>query len=217
MMPPSATRRSIWLRRPTEGRGSTLHGPPRFRGLVARAVRSSRSARLTPAQARRLFAYNERVFHRFVRRVRKLPWRSARRRRETGHQTLFDTLVHILNVHEVWLAYIVRGRTSDPELEALFAERGRHPRDWAGFRTYDRKVWGLVEAYLRHLTPRELAKPVRVFWMPGTYVVSDALLQVTFEQAHHLGEIIGALWQDDVEPPEMTWIRVSQGSAPKRR
>ena len=36
----------------------------------------------------------------------------------------------------------------------------------------------------------------------------DALLQVTFEQAHHTGELIALLWQIDVEPPEMTWIDV---------
>ncbi len=36
----------------------------------------------------------------------------------------------------------------------------------------------------------------------------DALLQVTFEQAHHLGELIALFWQQDVEPPEMTWIDV---------
>ena len=45
--------------------------------------------------------------------------------------------------------------------------------------------------------------------MPGRYVVSDGLLQTTFEQAHHLGEIIAALWQDDIEPPPMTWIEVA--------
>lgn len=166
-------------------------------------------APLTVGQARQLFAYNEAVFERFVRRARSLSWRQVRRRRETGHQTLFATLVHILNVHEVWIGSILPGRSSDPELERLFADPERHPRDWRGFLRYDRRVWAAVHAYLEAVTPADLAREVHVFWMPGRYVASDGLWQTTFEQAHHLGEIIAALWQDDVKPPEMTWIRVS--------
>ncbi len=163
---------------------------------------------LTPPQARRLYAYNRAVFDRFARRARSLSWRAASRPREIGHQSILGTLVHILNVHEVWLAYILRGRTSDPELEALFADPARKPGDWAGFARYARRVWTEVDAYLATASKRALAAPVHVFWMPGRYVASDGLLQATFEQAHHLGEIIGVLWQDDVAPPEMTWIRV---------
>ncbi len=163
---------------------------------------------LTPAQARRVYAYNEEVFGRFVRRLRGRSWRSVRRKREIGHQSLFDTLVHILNVHEVWVGYILRGRTSDEELQRLFDDPARHPSDWKGFRAYNDRVWATVHDYLGKATPRGLSQPVKVFWMPGRYVASDGLLQATFEQAHHLGEIIGALWQDDVEPPEMTWVGV---------
>jgi uncharacterized damage-inducible protein DinB len=170
---------------------------------------------LTPAQARRLFAYNRRVFDRFVRAVRRLPWRHASRSREIGHQSLFATLVHILNAHEVWIGYILPGRNSDEELEALFQDPVRKPKDWKGFVAYERRVWKLVDGSLASVTPRKLGQPVRAFWMPGRYVASDGLLQTTFEQAHHLGEIIGSLWQDDVEPPEMTWIRVGPG--PSRR
>jgi uncharacterized damage-inducible protein DinB len=166
---------------------------------------------LTPALARELFAYNEQVFGRFARRVRRMSLREARRRREIGHQSYFDTLVHILNVHEVWLGYILPGRGSDAELERLFADRSRHPTDWRGFATYARRVWALGHAYLARATPAALARPARAFWMPGRYSASDALWQVSFEEAHHLGEIIGALWQRDIEPPAMTWIDNARG------
>ncbi len=169
---------------------------------------SAAAERLTPAQARRLFGYNRRVFDRFVRRIRKQSRRFAHRRREIGHQTLFETLVHILNVQEVWIGFILQGRNSDAELEQLFRDPTRRPKDWKGFGRYRRRVEDGTRRYLARVTAAELARPVHAFWMPGRYVASDALWQVTLEQAHHLGEIIGALWQDDVEPPEMTWIRV---------
>ncbi|HLM91258.1 MAG TPA: DinB family protein [Thermoplasmata archaeon] len=179
--------------------------------MAKRAARTKRPL-LTPDQARAIYAYNFRVFDRFVRRVRRLPGRAARKRREIGHQSLFDTLVHILNVQEVWLTYIVRGRNSDAELGTLFRDARRHPRDWKGFRAYERRVRAGLEAYLAELTPREMRRPVHVFWMPGDYTVSDAILQTTFEEAHHLGEIIGALWQEDLPSPEMTWIGVGRAA-----
>ncbi len=42
----------------------------------------------------------------------------------------------------------------------------------------------------------------------STMSLRDPLLQVTFEQTHHTGELIALFWQQDVEPPEMTWIDV---------
>jgi uncharacterized damage-inducible protein DinB len=169
------------------------------------------------ADVRAIVAYNRSVFERYARRVRRLSRAAAFRRREIGHQSFFDTLVHILNVHEVWLVYIVRGRAD--ELETLFGDKSRHPRDWPGFRTYADRVWSGVEATGRRLTPAQLGRPVKAPWMPGRYTVRDAVLQTTLEQAHHLGEMIGAFWQDDLEPPEMTWIDTRREAArrPRRR
>jgi len=166
---------------------------------------------------RTIYAYNRAVFDRYARRVRRLSPRAARRKRGIGHESLFATLVHILNVHEVWLGYIVWGRTSDPELEALFADRSRHPTDWTGFARYSKRVWSAVDDSIARLSEKDLGRPVKVFWMPGHYTVRDGVLQATLEQAHHLGEMIGALWQDDVEPPEMTWIDTNRALARRRR
>jgi uncharacterized damage-inducible protein DinB len=161
---------------------------------------------ISSKDARAIFEYNRAVFDRFVRRVRKLSLKEATRKRGIGHESLFNTLVHILNVHEVWLVYIAHGRNSDKELEPLFDDQRRHPTTWKGFDEYSARVWKGVDATLRGLTPRTLGRPLKAFWMPGRYTFRDALLQTTMEQAHHLGEIIGALWQDNTQPPEMTWI-----------
>ena len=181
---------------------------------MARRSESPGPPRLTPEQARQLFAYNFRVFDRFVRRVQRLPTRAAMRPREIGHQSLFQTLVHVLNVHEAWIAFILQ--LPDAELDKHFADPARHPTDWRGFHEYHRRVRAAVEAYLARLTPRELSRPVSAWWMPGEYTVSDALLQTTFEEAHHLGEVIGALWQDDIPSPPMTWIEVNRPTAQRR-
>ncbi len=165
--------------------------------------------------ARALVAYNEAVFERYARRLARLPRDAATRRREIGHQSLFDTLVHILNVHEVWLVYIVPGRQR--ELPGLFRQSYRRPKDLAGLRSYARQVWEGARSTVEGLTERTLGERVKAPWMPGRYTVRDALLQTTLEQAHHLGEVIAALWQDDIEPPEMTWIDTRRSAARTRR
>jgi uncharacterized damage-inducible protein DinB len=168
------------------------------------------AAPLSVAASRAIFTYNRTVFDRFVARVERLPTKASRRSRGIGHLSLFDTLVHILNVHEVWIGYILPGRVR--KVPALFREPGRHPKDWAGFHEYAPRVWTQIDAYLATLTEKELRRRVRAPWMPGQYTVADALLQTTFEEAHHLGEIIGALWQEDRVPPEMTWIDIGRGA-----
>jgi uncharacterized damage-inducible protein DinB len=177
----------------------------------------ARPTGFSPSDIAAIVEYDHLVFDRYVRRVRRLPWKEASRKRGIGHESLFDTLVHILNVHEVWLTYIARGRTTDRELAPLFEDARRHPKDWRGFGTYSARVWREVDATVAALTPAALDRRRFAFWMKGRYTTRDAFLQTTFEQAHHLGEIIGALWQDDVRPPEMTWIDLRRGPARRKR
>jgi uncharacterized damage-inducible protein DinB len=164
---------------------------------------------------RDLVEYDRAVFDRFVRRLSRLPWKEVSRDRGIGHETLFRTLVHILNVLEAWLVYAVPGRNS--EMEALFAREDRHPSSWREFRAYAGRVWEGVDAVVGGLTERDLARRVKVPWMPGRYTVRDAVFQASIEEAHHLGEIIGALWQDDRASPEMTWIMVRSAPTPRPR
>jgi len=168
----------------------------------------------SPDDARAILAYDRAVFDRFVRRVRNLPGREAKRPRGIGHESLFATLVHILHVHEVWHAYIVRGRNSDEELGALFNDPARQPKNWKQFDAFAARVWAEVDRTYATMSPGGLGRTVKAFWMPGKYTVRDAVMQTTLEEAHHLGEVIGALWQDDRKSPDMTWIEVRP---PKRR
>ena len=166
-----------------------------------------RSAR----EAKELLDYNRTVFERFRRKVRRLRGDAAMREREIGHHSLFGTLVHILNVHEAWLVYIARGRLA--ELSRRFEEEDRRPTDWAGLDRYAARVWAGASETVRRLSEKDLRRIVRAPWMPGRYSVADAFLQTTIEQAHHLGVVIGALWQDDVPSSRMTWIEVATGPA----
>ena len=130
------------------------------------------SSPITVDTARRLTAYNAQVFARYVRAARRLPWRVASANRGTGHLSIFRTLVHILNVHEVWMLYIVQGRMG--EIKDLFLQTARKPTSWEGFEPYAQRVWAGLDDYVATLTPSELSKSVKAPWMPGRYTTGDA-------------------------------------------
>ena len=78
----------------------------------------------------------------------------------------------------------------------------------ADLRAYMNKVIAKEQALLKSLKDQDLERPVQPTWKKRPHPLRDALMQVTFEQAHHLGELIALVWQQDIEPPEMTWIDV---------
>jgi uncharacterized damage-inducible protein DinB len=166
---------------------------------------------------RRLFAYNHRVFERFLKAVGELPLEEASRPRGAGHESLTGTLLHILGVYEGWLGYILHDRAR--ELQALRQARSAEPppHTHAAVRRESARVWKMVTKTLRDLTDEELQRRVRAPWMPGYYTVEDALWQTTFEEAHHLGEIIALFWQMDRKPPQMVWILNRPPARPVRR
>jgi uncharacterized damage-inducible protein DinB len=173
------------------------------------------SSPLTVESARRILDYDRALYGKFLARIRRLPKPLAFEEREIGHHTLFGTLLHILHVREAWLQFVVadRGRGE----EAFFNRPDRTPTDWAGFDRYAATVWACHTAFREGLTDAQLARPAKAWWMKGRYTVGDVVLQVSYEGAHHLGEVIGALWQKDLASPSMTWIEVNRPAPRKAR
>ena len=167
------------------------------------------------SDVRRLVAYDRSVLDAYARRLARMPWKVIAANREIGHRSMKNTLVHILNVYEAWFVAVAQGRWE------IFERKGRRPdecRSWKDVRAYHRQVWVEVDRFVAGLTPRSLHRRLKAPWMPGRYTVEDAIYQASFEQAHHLGEIIGVLWQQDSEPPAMTWIQhMRRGTARARR
>ena len=154
------------------------------------------------AELRELVAYDRRVFRRFVSAVARLPAPAQRRDRGIGHVSLLRTLAHILEVRDAWVLLIAEGRG----MEA--AERSPPSasiRTIGSLRAYDRRIWSETARQVAKLRERDLERRVRCPWMPGRFTLRDAYLQASYEQAHHLGEVIAVLRQMGREPPEMTW------------
>ncbi|MDH2900574.1 MAG: DinB family protein [archaeon] len=166
--------------------------------------RSSKKKIASPDYYRRLFAYNRKVFNAYLNALAKLPWKTLSKNMESSHYSMKDTLVHILTVYNGWLNYNVYGRSSE-----IPHETEHNPESYnsiGDIRKFRDKVWLGVDELLDNLDDELLAKKVKAPWLPGSHYLADVLMQVSFEQAHHIGEIIAMMWQLDIEPPEMTWI-----------
>src|SRR5437879_6943394 len=80
-------------------------------------------------------------------------------------------------------------------------------------RGYMEKIKPKEKRFLSKLTDKELDRGVQPEWKTRPHPLRDALMQVTFEQAHHTGELIALLWQTAAGPPEITGC---DGGAPKQ-
>lgn len=161
-----------------------------------------------PDYYRRLFTYNRKVLYSYLEALSKLPWKTVSKNMGTSHESMVDTFIHILTVYNGWLNYNVYAKSSEIPHDTEHNPENYH--SMKDIRAFADKVWRGVDKLLDKLDDEFLLKRVRAPWLPGSHRVCDVLMQVTFEQAHHIGELIAMLWQLDVEPPEMTWIMTNR-------
>jgi len=158
---------------------------------------------------RRLMRYDRRALESFEGSIRRLGWSKATANHEIAHRSLKDTLVHILNVHEAWLVAAAQDRWE--EVSGNPKRRAEAVRSFSDLRRYRDQVWRGVDGLMEGLTEPRLRRRVRVPWISGSYTLEDAFYQTSFEQAHHLGEVIAVYWQMDRTPPQMMWIPLLTG------
>ncbi len=157
------------------------------------------------ADFRSIYEYNWRVLRDFCEGLAKLPQDALLKNREATYHSMKNVFFHILTVHDGWLNVTAQGGSADPkvyngDLDAV--------RTMAALRRYMDKIIAKERAFLASLKDKDLDRPVQPEWKKRPHPLRDALMQVTLEQAHHLGELIALFWQQDIEPPEMTWIDV---------
>ncbi len=157
----------------------------------------------SPDYYRKLFAYNKKVLDAYFRALSKLPWKTVSKNVEASHYSMLGIYVHILGVYSGWLNYNVYDKSSEIPHEKNDPDNYKSMKDVLKFKN---EVWRGVEKFIQSLNDDLLQKKVSAPWLPGSHKVADVLMQVSLEQAHHIGEIIALFWQLNKEPPEMTWI-----------
>lgn len=159
----------------------------------------------TVADFRTIYEYNWRVLRDYCDALSKLPDRELRKNREATYLSLKSIFQHVLSVHDGWLNVTAQGTSADPVVRKKDFDDVRSMDD---VRAYMEKIIAKEKRFLAKLTNKDLDRGVQPKWKSRPHPLREALMQVTFEQAHHLGEIIALFWQMDTEPPEITWIDV---------
>ena len=159
---------------------------------------------LSIADFQSIYEYNWQVLHDYGAALAKLPKAELVKNREATHESMKNIFHHILSVHDGWLNVTAQGASADPTVR----EKDYEEVSMDELRGYLEKIIAKEKKYLAKLTDKDLDRGVQPEWKTRPHPLRDALMQVTFEQAHHLGELIALFWQIDVEPPEMTWIDV---------
>lgn len=154
---------------------------------------------------RSIYEYNWRVLRDYADGLAKLPRDAVVKNREATYHSMKNVFHHILSVHDGWLNVTVQGQSADPEMRKRDFD---DVESMEPLRAYLEKIIAKEGAFLEKLATKDLERPVQPEWKERPHPLRDALMQVTFEQAHHLGELIALFWQMDIEPPEMTWIDV---------
>ncbi len=155
---------------------------------------------------RDLYEYDGRVLRDFCDALGRLPGDAVLKDRGATYGSMKNVVFHILTVHDGWLNVTAQGASADPAVYDL----GDYDavRTIGELRGYMEKTIAKEESFLGTLKEKDLDRPVQPAWKERPHPLRDALMQVTLEQAHHIGEFIAMFWQQDVEPPEMTWIDV---------
>src|SRR5881396_2475153 len=193
-------------------RGVAGRGPRAPNALVLAAPAESfmispvvRRDMTTAADFRSIYQYNWQVLRDYGEALAKLPREELVKNREATHGSMKNIFHHILSVHDGWLNVAAQGTSADPAMrEKDFDE----VLSMDPLRAYLEEIIAKEASFLASLRDKDLGRRVKPEWKERSHPLQDALMQVTFEQAHHIGELIALFWQSDVEPPEMTWIDV---------
>ena len=148
---------------------------------------------------KRLLEYNREIRHRYFDTLARLPWEELTKNREASWHSLKNIFIHTLGAIEHWLDILEnkkkpkrRGFDEYTNIEDI--------------RQYMQGVEDRLHRYLDCLSQSELEKKFTMKNDEGKDVeptAEDILIHVFEEEVHHRGELIGLLWQMDIEPPLM--------------
>lgn len=143
-----------------------------------------------------IFEYNWYCRRKFLEGWETLPWEKLVKDRGASFGSLRNIFLHSVGAEQFWLRRLARRR------EAKRCDYDREFKDLESMRKYVHEVEAESRAYLSKLKTGDLD---RIF-AKRVIRVEDVLMHVVEEEIHHRGELLGLMWQIDVEPPLKDWF-----------
>ncbi len=154
-------------------------------------------------EAAKLIYYTHAARQRYLKMLAELPWEEFIEDRGASFASMRNIFLHVLDVEDRLINYVIPERSQE-----WIQQDYLKFTDMSSIEKRAEDVEKKANAYLASLTPRELDRKVTLPWRrnpPLVMRVEDILAMISFEAASHMGELIALLWQDDIQPPFLSW------------
>jgi uncharacterized damage-inducible protein DinB len=112
-----------------------------------------------------------------------------------------DTLLHIIWADDTWINHSIQ-YIENPNRSFNYSKY----QTWYSIEEYNSKITSKVDKYLSSIRQEDLDR--KVYRANNDDIrrisrIKDVLIHVITEEIHHRGEMIGILWQMNIQPPDI--------------
>ncbi len=136
-----------------------------------------------------LLEYSQFLRHKYLETLRALPWAEVIKDRGASFPSMRDIFLHMVFVTDAYINYVLQGNKNYPDVK--YEEYDSIEK----IKKYMEDVETRASENLGKMTTEQLGKS------------ETMLLDFFQEETHHRGELLALLWQMDVEPPHMGFLK----------
>jgi uncharacterized damage-inducible protein DinB len=147
----------------------------------------------------------------------RLPWKVLLRNRESSFGSIRNVHLHILQVYASWLVPMFHRTSLKPLLRTLEPKNFDRVTSVDQQRRLDRTVDRQFLSVSRRAIPARMGRK-HWFTHKGSrfaFTEGEGLWHMVEEDFLHRGEILCMLWQDDIEPPNTSYMLWKYETDPK--
>ena len=120
---------------------------------------------------------------------------------ETAWLSLKDTLLYIIWADDTWINHSIQD-IENPNRPFNYSKY----QTWYSIEEYNSKITSKVDKYLSSIRQEDL--DIKVYRANNDDIrrisrIKDVLIHIITEEIHHRGEMIGILWQMNIQPPDI--------------
>jgi uncharacterized damage-inducible protein DinB len=157
-----------------------------------------------------LYEYVIESRQRFLASYKERGWEEFAENREASWNSALGVFIHLVDVEDYWLHYILQDRRAPRQPKAASFE------SFDDVEAFETKVTNKTRALLKNMKVSDLNREV-TFWPQHRRKspTANVLLHVFIDEVAHLGELICLMWQKDAKPPYQSWLRTHSRPAPR--
>jgi uncharacterized damage-inducible protein DinB len=147
------------------------------------------------------FEYNTYVRQRYLRLISRLPKAALAEDRGASFPSILDIFTHVLDVYKSWFHVYETGKDL-PELKGLTLKQ---------VKDLENEIDSYLARFMKRATAKDLHNRFEFAVEEGKKkrkirrTLGEMLWHLVEEELQHRGELNALLWQDDIDPPVISW------------